>query len=220
LPEKARGPAFTRLVEDVAEEHDHHLTTGIFGVKYVLDLLPSRGRPDVAARVVNARSFPSFGYMLDNGATTLWEAWRKDERVGSHNHPMFGSVHEYLMKHVAGIAPAEDAVGMDRLVLRPQPTAEVTWARGSYRSVRGAIVSDWRLRDGAFVWDVVVPVGAAAVAHVPIGRDGVVTEAGRPAREAPGIRARAPHADAPPGPRALVLELASGSYRFTSHPDR
>jgi alpha-L-rhamnosidase len=195
------------------------LSTGIHGTKYLLDLLPRFGRPDVAARIVSQRTFPGWGYMIDNGATTLWENWKKDDRTYSHNHPMFGSVSEYFMKHIAGIAPHPDAVGFDRVLLRPQPGDEVGWARGRYRSVRGEIVSAWRVRDGVFIWDITLPPGTSATAHVPVAPGGVATESGRALSFAPGVRRfddGSNSRDAAGSARWVVVEIESGRYRFES----
>lgn len=208
VPEKRWAAAFDLLVRDVVETRGGHLTTGIYGTKYLLDLLPRLGRPEVAAAMVNKRTFPSWGYMIEHGATTLWESWKKDEMWRSHNHPMFGSVNEYLVKHVGGISPAPDAVAFDKIVFRPQPTPEVTWAKASHRSVRGEIVSDWKLAGGVFTWDLVIPVGASGIAYVPGGTPATVTEGGAPVGTAPGVRVVASDST------GLKLGLEPGRYRF------
>ncbi len=210
VPSAARKSALDRLVESVTNQKDH-FTTGIFATKYLLDLLPTTGHADLAARLVSQRAFPGFGYMIDNGATTLWEAWKKDERILSHNHAMFGSVLEYFTKHVAGIAPASDAVGFDRIVLRPHPTPELSWATGRYQSVRGDIVSDWRIANHEFVWDVVVPVGVVqATAHVPVAAADILREGKNIVEKALGVRVIRREA------KVAVLELSPGRYRFTA----
>ena len=92
VPEAARAAAEERMVDQVLREHDGHIATGIFGTKYLLESLAEAGRADVAYEIVNQKTFPGWGYMLEMGATTLWEHWELSEDVYSHNHPMFGSV--------------------------------------------------------------------------------------------------------------------------------
>ncbi len=144
------------------DQQDGALSTGIFGTKYLLEVLSTEGFADLAGRIVTRRAFPGWGFMLDRGATTLWETWKPSANVFSQNHPMFGSVDEWLMKHVLGIAPAADAVGFDRIIIRPQPVAGLTWARGTYRSVKGPVGVDWRMADGRLSLAVDIPPGARA----------------------------------------------------------
>jgi alpha-L-rhamnosidase len=211
VPQEQRAAAFARLV-DAVDKREGHLSTGIFATKYLLEVLPTRGRPDLAGRIANQRTFPGWGYMLDNGATTIWESWAKNEVSPSHNHPMFGSVSEWFYKHVAGIAPAPDAVGFDRIVLRPQPASDlrVEWAKGRYESVRGPVVSEWRRDASGFAWDVSVPVGAVATAYVPAAKAADVQESGAPAASAAGVKLLREEAG------AVVLELRPGRYSFAA----
>jgi alpha-L-rhamnosidase len=208
-PKAVRPNAFARLVEDVMKQ-DGHLSTGLFGTKYLLEVLTSGGRPDLAARIVAQRTFPGWGFMLESGATTLWESWRKNEAEVSQNHPMLGSVGEWFYKHVGGIAPAPDAIGFDKIVMRPRPSKEVSWAKAHYQSVRGEIASDWSHDGGTFVWDVTVPVGTVATAYVPTAKETDVTEGGTRAARAPGVQFVRTEEG------AAVFELRPGHYRFTT----
>ena len=92
LPEGERSKALEHLVRNIADEHGGNLTTGIFGTRFMLDVLSREGRADVAAGLVGQRDFPGWGYMLERGATTLWEHWKFSDNTFSHSHPMFGSV--------------------------------------------------------------------------------------------------------------------------------
>ena len=109
--------------------------------------------------------------MLDRGATTLWEHWEYSDNTFSHNHPMFGSVSAWMYQWVAGIAPAPDAVGFDRVVLRPQPVGDLTFARAQYRSVRGTIRSSWEIADDLIVIRVLLPPGVRGEVILPRGSE-------------------------------------------------
>ncbi|HEY5481646.1 MAG TPA: family 78 glycoside hydrolase catalytic domain, partial [Verrucomicrobiae bacterium] len=96
VPVEEQERALAVLVRDIEDAHAGHLTTGIFGTKFMLHALADSGRADVAFKVVNQKTFPGWGYMLENGATTLWEHWEFSDNTFSHNHPMFGSVSEWF----------------------------------------------------------------------------------------------------------------------------
>lgn len=144
IPESERLVAVDLLRQDIASRGGA-LSTGIFGTKYLLEVLSTEGLEDLAGSLVSRREYPGWGYMLDNGATTLWETWSPSDDVFSQNHPMFGSVEEWFMKHVLGISPAPDAVGCDRLVIRPQAVCGLTWACGHYNTPKGPVCVSWRL---------------------------------------------------------------------------
>jgi alpha-L-rhamnosidase len=209
VPDEHREAALARLVEDI-EAHDGHLTTGIFGTKYMLDVLTEHGRADVAYRVATQRTHPGWGYMIESGATTLWEAWQADDRVLSHNHPMFGSVSEWLYKALAGIEPDPDAVGFDRVTIRPNVAGDLMWARATYRSIRGPITSSWRVEGDTFSLDVALPPGVIATVYVPTSDASAVTESGLSAEDAEGVEL----VGEPDGMAAY--EVGSGEYQFSS----
>jgi len=168
LPKEERSKALEHLVRDVVEKHQGHLTTGIFGTKYMLDVLSREGRVDVAANIVNRRDFPGWGHMLERGATTLWEHWKFSDDTFSHSHPMFGSVSQWFFNWLGGIEPAADAVGFDRFVLQPQFVEGLDWVRCTHRSIRGPITCNWK-RDGKHVnLELQVPVNASALLVLPV----------------------------------------------------
>jgi len=210
VPAGERERALGVLTEDVLDKHDGHLTTGIFGTKYLLHALSDHGRADVAYRVADQRTFPGWGHMLAGGATTLWEHWAFSDNTFSHNHPMFGSVSEWFFRALAGINPDEDAVGFDRITIRPRPTGDLAWARGRYRSARGDVASEWRREGERLVLIVAIPVGATATVYVPTAGGQAVTEGGKPAVEAPGVRFVRNEKD------AAVYRVEAGRYTFVS----
>jgi alpha-L-rhamnosidase len=121
----------------------------------------------VAYRIVQQKSFPGWGHMLENGATTLWETWAFSDNVYSHNHPMFGSVDEWFYKVVAGISAAPDAVGFNRIIIRPRLGGGLTWAKASYESARGRIASEWRIDGDRLHMSITIPCNTTAFVHIP-----------------------------------------------------
>jgi alpha-L-rhamnosidase len=210
VPAEEQQRALAVLVRDIEDTHAGHLTTGIFGTKFMLHALADSGRADVAFRIVNQSTFPGWGYMLENGATTLWEHWEFSDNTYSHNHPMFGSVSEWFYKVLAGINPAPDAVGFDKIIIRPQPVGDLNWVKASYDSAHGKVVSEWSWAAGQFKLHVQVPVGATATVILPAKEGTPVTEGGRPVERASGVQLLRKES------RDAVLAVGSGEYEFGS----
>ncbi len=209
VPEEEQARALEVLAHDIVDLHRGHLTTGIFGAKYMLHALTDFGRADLAGEMVNQRTFPGWGYMLENGATTLWEHWAMSDNTYSHNHPMFGSVSEWFYKALGGINPAPDAVGFDKVLIKPRPIAGLKWVNTSYDSVRGKIVSEWQRDGDNFKLRVRVPVGVSATVFLPARDESSITEGAKPVEQARGVRLiRMENGQA-------IIAVGSGNYEFT-----
>ena len=178
IPEADRAAALEILKKDIASKGGA-LSTGIFGTKYLLEVLSTEGLEEVAGRLAVRREFPGWGYMLDSGATTLWETWKPSDNTFSQNHPMFGSVDEWFVKHVLGVSAAEDAVGFDKVVIRPQAVAGLTWAKGEYRSVKGPVKVDWKIVEGKMRLSVELSKGVTAKVWLADEKKWVEVGAGR-----------------------------------------
>jgi len=139
------------------------LTTGIFATKYLLEYLPLHGDADLAARVATHEGFPGWFEMLDRGATTLWEDWIEPNCIDRHSncHPMFGSVDEWMVRHVLGVSVCEDAVGCDKVRINPQPMPGITSASGWFDTPKGRITVSWKVENGKVVLEKSVPPGIA-----------------------------------------------------------
>ena len=144
LAEADRPLAYERLKDDLAKR-GNSLTTGIFATKYLLECLSMRGDAELAGRVVTHEGYPGWFHMLDCGATTLWEEWdeRRCVNVYSNCHPMFGSVDEWLIGCVLGVSVCPDAVGCDKVRIRPHAVAGVTSAEGWFDTPKGRISVRW-----------------------------------------------------------------------------
>lgn len=174
--DNARQKVVDALIDEIEKVHRSHLSTGIFCTRMMLLHLGDLGRADLAYTIANQRDYPGYGFMIDNGATTLWENWEKKIH-DSKNHPMFGSVSEWFYSSVLGIRPAEDAIAFDKIIIKPEVTNQLEWAKGSYQSVRGKIVSSWKNENGKFIFDVEIPANAVATVHIPVsGPSASITE--------------------------------------------
>ena len=146
------------------ERHNWHVSTGIFACKMAFDVLRENNLNDVAYRVADQRDYPGWGFMLAGGATTLWETWKYPDNAPSQNHPMFGSTEEWFYRSLLGINPAKP--GFREIIIKPQPAGDLKWAKGSYRSIRGTIVSDWKIEGGIYSLSVEIPANTTATVYV------------------------------------------------------
>jgi alpha-L-rhamnosidase len=210
IAEADRAEAFEALVTKVSAAGAPALTTGIFGTKFLLDALSRGGRADLAYALVDRKDFPGWGYMLDRRATTLWEHWAFSDDTYSHNHPMFGSVSEWFFAWVAGIQPDPAAVGFDRIIIRPKPVGDLTWAKGRILTVRGEVRSEWRIERGRFFLTVVLPPNTTAAVFIPGGDPSAVREGGTPAASSESVSLRGVEAG------SCVYAVGSGRYEFSA----
>jgi alpha-L-rhamnosidase len=173
LPEELRQRVAERLVENI-ERNGGHLSTGFVGVGLLCPTLSRAGYSDVAHKLLRKDTFPSWGYSIRHGATTIWERWDgwtedagfQTPMMNSFNHYSLGSVGEWLYEYVAGIRPAEP--GYARVIIAPEP-GELEWARAEYRSVRGPILSSWRQDGDTFHLDVELPPNVTGTVVLPDG---------------------------------------------------
>ena len=204
LPEGDRDAAFNILLQEI-EKRGGHVASGIFGVPLVLDALSQRLRNDVAYEMVTKQDFPGWGHMLRSGATTIWETWKYSDNTYSHNHPMFGSVGEWMYQSVLGINAGAPA--FRKIILRPQPAGDLTFASGSYESLWGTIESSWKRENNRFSYDVAIPHGTTAEVWLPAGN---VTENGKAITDSEEIRFLRNEKS------FQIFEVKSGKYAFLS----
>ena len=180
LPEEQREAIAGRLVADI-EAHQYHLTTGFLGTPYIMSVLSETGHSDVAYKLLLTDTFPSWGYMVAHGATTMWERWNGDQMLGnpsmnSFNHYAYGAVGEWLYRYVAGIdLGAEDSFGpkdqgaqaFHRFALHPRFDSTLGHGEATYDSEYGSIRSGWKYVDGAVEWVATIPANTSAMVTIP-----------------------------------------------------
>jgi alpha-L-rhamnosidase len=201
-PQATRTKILAYLLKEVQNSRGH-LNTGILGTKFLLHILSREGLSDVAYEMVTKTEFPGWGWMLKNGATTLWEHWEFSDNTFSHNHPMFGSVSQWMMQWLGGIQPAPEAEGYDVILIKPQTPKGLDWVRSSYKSIRGLIVSNWTRQGTSLKFEITIPVNARATVTLPAKAGDQIREGGR--------RFRSPSR---PTANGIELSLGSGEYSF------
>lgn len=194
LPEELRPKAAELLVENIAQ-YQNHLSTGIQTTHRAMLELARNGYTDTGWQLLTNRTFPSWLYMLDNGATTIWERWDgyvkgrgfQDAGMNSFNHWAFGAVGEWMWRYIVGLNPDDAHPGWSRFSVAPRPGGGVTWARGEYESMHGRIAVNWRIEQDKFHMSLTVPPNTSAKVFLPAADGQHVFESGRPAAKAEGV---------------------------------
>jgi alpha-L-rhamnosidase len=213
VPEAQKSAAVAHLVQDI-RSRGNHLSTGFLGSTYLMSVLSDSGHHDLACTLLLNETYPSWGYMVSRGATTIWERWNgdtADSGMNSYNHFCYGAVGEWLYRYLAGIDTVGDSSGFSEIVIHPRLDARLSFARASYNSLRGRIESSWqKSEDGTLRLDVTIPANTTAKIYVPALNENRVTESGKPVA---GVRAlqtlRFENG-------ALMLQAGGGHYHFES----
>lgn len=163
VPENEIEAANDSLLKAVGNGPSGHLSTGIFGTKYVLEALSKNVSPDDIYDIVNSTTFPGWGFMIDNGATTIWETWEESNNTFSNCHPMFGTVTEWYYRWLAGIRPIPEKPGFEEFVLAPSTPEGLDSVNCTYFSPYGKIVSNWKKeKTGTVQYEMAIPAGSVA----------------------------------------------------------
>jgi len=150
------------------EKAGNKFTTGIFGTKYILSALSKTGKSSYAYDVVNNTDYPGWGYMIKNGATTIWETWKESDNTYSNCHPMFGSISEWFYKSLAGIQPDPEYPGFSRFILSPEFPDGLRYVDCSYQTGFGEIISEWKKRSAKeYIYCVKIPEQCMASVLLP-----------------------------------------------------
>jgi alpha-L-rhamnosidase len=211
VPDAQRQAAADRLAADV-EAHHWHLTTGFLGTPYIMSVLSSTGHSDVAYKLLLTDTFPSWGYMVQHGATTMWERWNGDQMLNdpgmnSFNHYAYGAVGEWMYRYAAGIDLSPNDQGFHHFVLHPQFDRTLGHAEATYQSEYGPIHSSWKYLHNAVEWTATIPANTSASITLPAAN---LMLNGKPiTQRTAGLTSSTSSAT------TQSFEAAPGTYRFT-----
>lgn len=203
LPESLRVQAAQKLADNV-KSYGNHLTTGFLGTPYLCHVLTRFGYTDVAYSLLMQETYPSWLYPVKMGATTIWERWdgvKPDSTfqtpgMNSFNHYAYGAIGDWMYRVIAGIQEA--APGYKKITIAPQPGGGLSNATGELETPYGLVKSAWKIENGIFKLDVVVPANTKAEIILPNGANVKTT---------PTVITKAD------GPNA-VASVGSGKYYF------
>jgi alpha-L-rhamnosidase len=195
------------------------LMTGFIGTAWISKALSDNGMSDMAYKILQNNQYPSWIYAIDQGATSIWErlngytvenGFGGNNSMNSFNHYSFGAVGQWMMAYSLGIQRNEP--GFHNFILQPEPdpTGQMTWARGYYDSIYGKISSSWKKENGLFTYEATVPANTTATLYLPALSEKSIKENGKAVKNAKGIKLLKYE-----NGKAL-FEIGSGSYKFTS----
>ena len=206
VPDDMKARIFAHLIGKIENETHGHIGTGLIGGQYLNRVLSDNGRPDLCYTIASQKDYPSWGYMVEHGATTIWELWNgntADPTMNSGNHVMLiGDLVVWFYEYLAGIAPDNAQPGFKHIIMRPCPVGDLKFVKATHQSPYGLIASEWH-RDGKkFDWRIEIPANTTATVYVPAASlDAVQAGNEKPARYEDG---------------RAVFELGSGAYHFVS----
>lgn len=216
LDEPRRTIAVDHLIHAI-KDRDWHLSAGFIGTAYLMNVLTDAGHADVAYRLFHNDTFPSWGFAIKHGATSIWERWNGwtpeqgfgNPDMNSFAHYAFGAVGEWMMKTVAGIDA--DAPGYETVVIKPIPGGKITSVQSSYDSIHGRITVAWKKKGSRFEMHLTVPANTTATVYVPASSARSVKEGSLKAENAPGVTFLMYSNN------TAVYRIGSGTYEFSSN---
>jgi len=211
LPANAReksGKILAAKLRAGETEKNSGMTTGFLGTRPLLPVLTSVGENDLAVKHFQSRKFPSWGYEVVQGATTIWERWngytkefgfggpdgKQNASMNSFAHYSFGAVCEWMLNDLAGIQ--SDGPGYDKIIIHPHPPTPgsipdrqpIDWVKAHYDSIHGRIASAWRRTETQFELTVEIPANTTATIFLPATAAEAITESGRSLNHAVGVK--------------------------------
>ncbi|MFX0134700.1 MAG: family 78 glycoside hydrolase catalytic domain, partial [Candidatus Hodarchaeota archaeon] len=217
LPEKIRPQAVKHMLNAI-EKYNGRISTGFHCTLPMMLELTRWGHNDTAYQLFLSRKFPSWFYMIEQGATTMWERWDgyvkgrgfQNKFMNSFCHYAFGSVGEWMYKVILGIDLDENQPGYKHIIIRPRPGGSLTWAKGHYDSIRGKIKVNWNLDGDKFNLEVTIPPNTTATVYLPAKNLENITENGKSIQDSDDIELKKFENN------LAILKINSGKYSFIS----
>jgi alpha-L-rhamnosidase len=171
VPEESIALVAENLATRV-EADGFHLDVGLLGTKAILNALSENGYSNWAYKIAAQKTYPSWGWWMENGATTLYENWPIDAKSDiSMNHIMFGEIGAWLYKSPGGIKPDEKQPGFKHVILDPHIMDGLNAFEASHVGPYGKIISAWKRTEKGIRYDITIPANSTASMELPIIRD-------------------------------------------------
>ncbi len=214
VPDELRPMAAKHLVEDI-KSRKNHLSTGFLGTPYLCHVLSDNGYTSVGYDLLLQESYPSWLYPVKMGATTIWERWDgqkpdstfQDEGMNSFNHYAYGAIGDWMYRVTTGIEIGKP--GYKHILIQPQPTERLTYAKSGYNSAYGEIGAGWERTGQTMTVRVKIPANTTATIRLPDAEASRVMEGGKPLAQVSDLRNVRQEAG------RVVMDVGSGSYEFT-----
>lgn len=166
--EELERKVFDNIVDKIENDFGGHVATGVVGIQHLMRTLTDHCRGDLALKLATDTTYPSWGYMVKQGATTIWELWNGDTgdpAMNSGNHVMLlGDLIIWYYSYLGGIRSTS---GNNSFLLEPYPIEGLDYVKCSYNSVYGRIESNWRRKGNRFEWDILIPPNTTVTVALP-----------------------------------------------------
>jgi len=213
-PDSLKEKVFANIYLKIRVESKDHISTGLIGTQYLMRGLTEYNNTNLAFTLASNTTYPSYGYMAANGATTIWELWNgntADPGMNSQNHVMMlGDLLIWYYENLAGIRTDKTSVGFKKIIMKPSLPDNLQFVNASYKSINGTINSNWKKSDNSFEWSISIPANTSATVYIPARSLSDVMESGKDISKAEGIQSVKLEND------AAVVQLGSGEYKFVS----
>jgi alpha-L-rhamnosidase len=214
VPEDFRPAVLETLVRNIERKSDGHVGTGLVGAQWLMRTLSDNGQADLAYKIATQKTYPGWGYMVEQGATTVWELWNgntADPAMNSGNHVMqIGDLAVWMYEYLAGIRADPENPGFRHAIIHPYPAGDLTFVTATHKTMYGALNSSWKRDKGQFTLEVTVPANTTATVWVPAKDAAAVTESGRKPAEVKGVKFLRGESG------SAIFEVESGAYSFKS----
>ena len=171
VPEGYAQKVFDNIVRKTEVDFNGHVSTGVLGIQHLMRGLTEHGNVDLAYKIASNRTYPSWGYMIEKGATTIWELWNgdtADPAMNSANHVMLlGDLLIWFYEDLAGIKNHPQSIAYKKLLMEPKFPEGLSHVKASYKSVYGEVKSEWKKENGTFLWDITIPGNSSAIIRLP-----------------------------------------------------
>ena len=214
VPDSLKHVIFDKIRQKIVVDNKGHTSTGLIGSQWVMRTLSDYGNTDLAYKLTTNITYPSWGYMVANGATTIWELWNgntADPGMNSQNHVMLlGDLLTWYYENLAGIRSDKTEVAFKKIIMKPNLPTGLDFVNASYNSMHGLIKSDWKKNADQFEWNITIPANSSAVINIPARSLNDVMESGTDISKAEGVQSvKFENATA-------IVQVGSGDYKFTS----
>ncbi|MFD1771987.1 alpha-L-rhamnosidase [Sphingobacterium suaedae] len=199
-----------RIAAIIEKENHGHLSTGVVGTQWIMRTLTDMGRADLAYRIASNKTYPSWGYMIENGATTIWELWNGNTahpKMNSQNHVMMlGDLLIWYYENLAGIKSAQN--GFQVVEMKPSFVEGLDHVDARYKGLYGEIVSSWKKIGNTLQWTISIPANSRANVFLPTNDVHTISEGGKQITKHDDMEVLGQEAG------TVQVAIGSGTYHF------
>ena len=214
VPDSLKKVIFEKIRQKILVENHGHTSTGLIGSQWVMRALSDYGNTNLAYTLTTNTTYPSWGYMVANGATTIWELWNgntADPGMNSQNHVMLlGDLLTWYYENLAGIRSDKTDVAFKRIIMKPNLPTGLEFVNASYKSMHGLIKSEWKKTADKFEWNITIPANSSAIIYLPAKSVNDVVESGKELSKIEGVQSVKWENG------SAIVQIGSGQYKFIS----